>query len=79
MCLDDGMLADVEVRQRVTLDFGGAVDRRKQRKIIRTARILLQPQPCWRRLAVRFDVIGIDGLPKGEHRMVWIKDAFRAT
>ncbi len=82
LCLDDGVLAVVEVRQRVTLDFGGAlasVDRRKQRKIIRAARILMQRQPCWRRLAVRFDVIGIDGLPGGEHRMVWIKDAFRAT
>ena len=79
MCLDDGMLAVVKVRQRVTLDFGGAVNRRKQHKIIRAAQILLQRQPCWRRLAVRFDVIGIDGLPGGEHRMVWIKDAFRAT
>jgi hypothetical protein len=28
---------------------------------------------------MRFDVVGIEGLPDGTHRIAWIKDAFRAT
>jgi len=82
VCLDDGVLAVVEVRQRVRADFGGAlasVNRRKQRKIIRATRTLLQRERQWRSHAMRFDVVGVQGLPDGEHRIVWIKDAFRAT
>jgi putative endonuclease len=82
VCLDHGVLAIVEVRQRARVDFGGApasVDRRKQRKIIRAARFFLQRRAAWRGCAVRFDVVALDGLPDGEHRIEWIKDAFRAT
>ncbi len=82
VCLDAGVLAIVEVRQRARQDFGGAlasVTRRKQRKIVRAAEFFLQRQSEWRRHAIRFDVLAVEGLPGGEHRVVWIKDAFRAA
>jgi putative endonuclease len=82
VCLDHGVLVVVEVRQRVRIDFGGAsasVDVRKQRKIIRAARFFLQRRAAWRICAVRFDVVALDGLPDGEHRIVWFKNAFRAA
>jgi hypothetical protein len=28
---------------------------------------------------MRFDVIALEGLPDGAHRVVWIKDAFRSN
>ena len=82
VCLDRDVLAIVEVRQRGRLDFGGplaSVDRRKQHKIIRAARFLIRGQPQWRSRAMRFDVVGVEGLPDGTYRIAWIKDAFRAT
>jgi putative endonuclease len=82
VCLDHGVLVVVEVRQRARIDFGGApasVDGRKRRKIIRAARFFLQRRADWRRCAVRFDVIAVEGLPDAEHRIVWFKNAFRAT
>ena len=81
VCLDGEVLAIVEVRQRMRVDFGGAlasVDRRKQRKIIRSARFFLQRRPKWRSRCIRFDVVGVLGLPGGPYRIVWIKDAFRS-
>jgi putative endonuclease len=80
--LDDCVLAIVEVRQRQRTDFGGAfgsVTWRKQRRIIRATRYFWQRQADWRRHLMRFDVLALEGLPCGAHRMVWIKDAFRAT
>jgi len=82
VCLDRDVLAIVEVRQRGRLDFGGplaSVDRRKQHRIIRAARFLMRCRPQWRAHAMRFDVVGVEGLPDGTCRIVWIKDAFRAT
>jgi putative endonuclease len=82
VCRDGGVLVIVEVRQRCSADFGGAlasVDRRKQRKIIRAARFFLQQCAPWRALVIRFDVVAVHGLPDGTHRIDWIKDAFRAT
>jgi putative endonuclease len=82
VCLDGDVLAIVEVRQRGRLDFGGplaSVDRRKQHKIIRAARFLIRGRPQWRSHAMRFDVVGVEGLPDGTCRIVWVKDAFRAT
>jgi len=82
VCLDLGVLAIVEVRQRARIDFGGAlasVTWRKQRKIIRATRFFLQRHAEWRGHPMRFDVLAIEGLPDGAHRIVWIKDAFRAT
>ena len=80
VCFDGAVLAVVEVRQRAGADFGGAqgsVTRRKQRKIVRAAQFFLQRQPRWRRYAMRFDVVALQGLPAGSHRIEWIKDAFR--
>ena len=74
--------AVVEVRLREHLEFGGAlasVTRDKRRKIIRTTQFFLSRHAQWRGLVVRFDVLGVQGLPDGTHRIAWIKDAFRAT
>ena len=82
VCLDSGVLAVVEVRQRVRIDFGGAlasVTWRKQRKIIRATQLFLKRRAQWRRHVVRFDVLAVEGVPDGAHRIVWIKDAFRAA
>jgi hypothetical protein len=27
---------------------------------------------------MRFDVIGVEGVPEGAHEISWVKDAFRA-
>ena len=81
VCLDDGVLAIVEVRQRESLEYGGAsgsVTWAKQRKIIRAAQHFLRCEKRWRNFATRFDVLAIEGLPDGAHRIEWIKDAFRA-
>jgi putative endonuclease len=82
VCLDRNVLAIVEVRQRGRVDFGGAlasVDAIKQRKIIRATQFLIRRRPHWGRYPMRFDVVGIEGLPDGTYRIAWIKDAFRAT
>ena len=82
VCLDGVVLAIVEVRQRARIDFGGApasVTWRKQRKMIRATQFFLQRQAAWRRHVMRFDVLAVEGVPDGAHRIVWIKDAFRAT
>jgi putative endonuclease len=79
--LDRGVLAIVEVRQRIRADFGGAlasVNRRKQHKIILATRYFLQRRAAWRDYVLRFDVVGVQGPPDGVNRIVWIKDAFRA-
>jgi putative endonuclease len=81
VCLDGAVLAIVEVRQRIRNDFGGAlasVNHSKQRKIIRATRFFWQRMPSWRDYRMRFDVIGVQGLPGGTHHIHWIKDAFRA-
>jgi putative endonuclease len=81
VCLDDGVLAIVEVRQRESLRFGGAlasVTGAKQRKIIRAAKFFIQREPKWLQLSVRFDVLAVEGLPTSVHRIDWVKDAFRA-
>lgn len=81
LCLEIAVLVVVEVRQRRHVEFGGAlgsVTWAKRRKIIRAAQFFLQNKAQWRRLAVRFDVIAVEGLPDGAHRIDWVKDAFRA-
>ena len=82
VCLDGGVLAIVEVRQRAGIAFGGAsasVTWVKQRKIIRAAQFHLRRQKHWGNFPMRFDVLAIEGLPQGAHRVDWVKDAFRAT
>ena len=82
VCLDGGVLAIVEVRQRGSAEFGGAlasVTRTKQRKITRAAQFFLRREKQWKNLALRFDVLAIEGLPDGAHRIDWVKDAFRGV
>jgi putative endonuclease len=82
VCLDRGVLAIVEVRQRGSDEFGGAsasVTCAKQHKIIRAAQFFLRREKHWRNFPVRFDVLAIEGLPQGAHRVDWIKDAFRGA
>jgi putative endonuclease len=82
VCLDRGVLAIVEVRQRGSDEFGGAsasVTCAKQHKIIRAALFFLRREKHWRNFPVRFDVLAIEGLPQGAHRVDWIKDAFRGV
>ncbi|HEX3948340.1 MAG TPA: YraN family protein [Steroidobacteraceae bacterium] len=80
VCLDDGVLAVVEVRQRGGAAYGGAtasVTWAKQRRIIRATQFFMR-EKHWRHVPLRFDVVAIDGVPEGAHRVQWIKDAFRA-
>jgi putative endonuclease len=82
VCLDAGVLAIVEVRLRRSSEFGGAlasVTWNKQRKLIRAAHVFLRREPRWRALAIRFDVLAIEGRTDGVHRIDWVKDAFRAA
>jgi putative endonuclease len=82
VCLDGGVLAIVEVRQRGSAEFGGAlgsVTWSKQRKILRAAQFFLRSEKRWRNLPLRFDVLAIEGLPDGAHRIDWVKDAFRGV
>jgi putative endonuclease len=82
VCLDGGVLAIVEVRLRECAQFGGAlgsVTWTKRRKIMRATRYFLQRRVEWRDYSMRFDVIAVQGLPDGVHRIVWVKDAFRAA
>lgn len=82
VCLDVGLLVIVEVRQRGSAEFGGAlgsVTWAKQRKIIRAAHFFLQREKRWKNLSMRFDVLAIEGLPDGAHRIDWVKDAFRGV
>ncbi len=82
VCLEDGVLAIVEVRQRASEDFGGAlasVTRTKRRKIMRAAQFFLQREKEWRNRSMRFDVLAIEGLPDGANRIEWVKDAFRVV
>jgi putative endonuclease len=82
VALDGDVLAVIEVRQRGQARFGGAsasVTRRKQRKIIRAAGFFLQRRIQWQSRLMRFDVFAVEGPPGHAHRMLWLKDAFRAT
>ena len=70
----------VEVRLRSREDYGGgaaSVDAVKQRRIVRTARQLLQTQRELARWPVRFDVVVVT--PDAEPwRIEWIRHAFEA-
>jgi putative endonuclease len=82
VCLDHEVVAIIEVRQRCSQEFGGAlqsVSWRKQRNIIRATRYFLQRQADWQGRALRFDVFAVQGPPDGVHQLIWVKDAFRPT
>jgi putative endonuclease len=73
---DTGDIVFVEVRQRATKRFGGALESvtaAKRRRLIAAARYyLLTHAP---NAACRFDVVAIDG----QGRIEWIRDAFQVT
>lgn len=76
--LDDRCLTFVEVRYRQSSAFSApapTVDRRKQRKLIRTAALFAARHPRYAQATMRFDVIAIEGETTDGIR--WIRDAFR--
>ncbi len=82
VALDDGQLAFIEVRARTNPRYAGAaasVDRRKQRRLLRTAALFLQQHPGLAALPCRFDVITFEPPQSGaEPRLQWIRGAFTA-
>jgi len=81
VCLDGKTLVIVEVRQRSTDEFGGAlasVTHWKQRKLIRATQCYLQRAGEWSHLPLRFDVVAINGLPGHNPGIIWVKAAFTA-
>ena len=78
----DGVLLLAEVRTRATSAYGGAaasVDRRKQQRITRTARALLQQRRDLAALPVRFDVIVVKNPESSTPAIEWIQHAFFAS
>ena len=76
---DRDVLVIAEVRTRRTDRYGGAaasVDPRKQQRLIRATRQLLQQRRDLSRLAVRFDVVAMSGLDGLSPRIDWIRHAF---
>jgi len=82
VCLEGEVLVIVEVRQRSSSDYGGALASltpRKLRKLIRAAGFHCQRRPDWHARVLRFDVITLQSAPHGGSALAWVKDAFRAT
>jgi putative endonuclease len=81
ICLDDRTLAIVEVRQRRSDEFGGAlasVTHWKRRKLILATHCYLQRAREWSHLPVRFDVVAVSGVPGHNPEILWVKGAFTA-
>jgi len=77
----EGVIVIAEVRLRASARYGGgaaSVDRRKQRRIQRTARHLLMRYPAFTRRALRFDVLDLAPSEDG-YRIEWIRQAFEAS
>lgn len=73
--LDGAYLVFVEVRQRKSAIYGGAlasIDRKKQKKLIQVAQYYQQIHPQYQQYASRIDVVAIDGVPQ---QITWIKNA----
>jgi putative endonuclease len=79
LVMEDGAaLVFVEVRYRSSTRYGGAlesVDRRKQAKLLTTARYFLQARGQGR--SARFDVAALSP-SAGDWTVQWVKDAFQA-
>ena len=61
---DDGVLAIIEVRYRVSDRYGGAaasITHAKRSRIVRAARVLLAQNPPLAKLPARFDVVEVSG------------------
>ncbi|WP_095096373.1 YraN family protein [Pseudomonas sp. Irchel 3A5] len=79
--LDGDTVVFVEVRYRRHSTWGGAlesVDFRKQQKLVLAAQLFLQSDTRWADAACRFDVIAIEGDPRGGPPLNWIKHAFES-
>ncbi|KTC80912.1 putative endonuclease distantly related to archaeal Holliday junction resolvase [Legionella cherrii] len=75
---DKEALVFIEVRSRISTQFGGgiaSVTYAKRQKIIKTATLFMLEHQKYDQFALRFDVIGIDGKSASIN---WIKDAFGA-
>lgn len=73
---DKDYLVFVEVRSRVSASHGGAIESityGKQQKIQRTASLYLLTRKLHDKVAVRFDVVCIEGKPP---QLNWISNAF---
>lgn len=73
---DKDHLVFVEVRSRVSASFGGglaSITYAKRQKIIKSASYYAMIHKNQNQLAMRFDVISIDGKSAN---ITWIKDAF---
>lgn len=81
LIMQDGRcLVIVEVRFRGSKSFvtaGLTIDKRKQRKLIRTTAMFLAWNAQFVNKPVRFDVVGINADARGNQSIEWIKDAFR--
>ena len=80
----ESTLVFIEVRFRQNSCYGSAaetVGRRKQERIRMSASLFLHTNPKYRKLACRFDVVGISPLPcfeasSKEFEINWIQNAF---
>ncbi len=73
---DRDYLVFIEVRARVSADFGGgiaSITYAKRQKIIKSALHYMQTHKAQSQLPMRFDVISIDGISAS---ITWLKDAF---
>lgn len=82
IALDGECLVFVEVRARSNPRFSSAaasVDRRKQRKLLRAARVFLQHNAHWQARPCRFDVLAFNPRQSlSEPAPQWIRSAFSA-
>ncbi|WP_058476435.1 YraN family protein [Legionella steigerwaltii] len=75
---DKDQLVFIEVRSRVSTQFGGgiaSVTYTKRQKILKTATYYMLEHQKYDQFALRFDVLSIDGKSA---TINWIKDAFGA-
>ena len=75
---DQEYLVFIEVRSRVSTQFGGgilSINYAKRQKILKTASFYLLKHQKYQQYALRFDVVSIDGKSAFIN---WIKDAFGA-
>lgn len=77
---DGACLVFVEVRYRKPNRFATAtesVDRRKQLKLLGAASFFVARHRQFCNLAMRFDVVALDGPSPDRIRLQWLRDAFR--
>lgn len=73
---DADYLVFIEVRARTSMRFGGglaSITYAKRQKILKTTDYYVMTHQEYAKLAIRFDVISIDG---SSASITWIKDAF---